>query len=313
MAAWTRILKTLGRENGSVTVIMALAMTALVSMAALAADVGVNYLSQVQIAVAADAAALAGGIKLDAGKDAAIRAAQEIARENGLAAEQVIIDVGDDLRSITVRARAPLQLFFARLFSSVEGVMEQSARVAKTRPTAMEHVFPLGVDEAVQLVYSQRVNLFDKELLGGGQWGALSFEDESGRYTGAKVLEEFLKNGFSGIIEIGDLVRPASGVKMSAIRDGISYRIAEAAKTHTCTLGSCPPDCPRLLILPVYKTTAFEKELVIVDFAAFWVSSLEGQGSKTKVWGHFVRQGVRAAASAEGESPYGLTAVSLVR
>jgi hypothetical protein len=304
----------LGEEKGSTIVILAVAMTALLGMAALVADVGVNYLRQARIAVAADAAALAGGTQLGKGAAAVTQAALDIAQKNGLALDQVIVEVDEDETGVSVRTTSAMKLFFGVLFNLEEGNMTQRARVARTRPVALYDVFPLGVDEKTELDYSRTVNLFGKELLGSGNWGALTFKDENGKYmTGANVFREFLKNGYSGVIEIGDLVMCKGGVNMGPISEGIDYRITEATKTHLCGLGNCPSGCPRILILPIYNETAIKDEVVIVDFAAFWVSFIKGSGAKTEVWGNFIRPHVRAAASVEGESRYGLTTIKLVK
>jgi hypothetical protein len=70
--------------------------------------------------------------------------------------------------------------------------------------------------------------------------------------------------------------------------------------------------------LPIYTATSAEdanktKFVEIVDFAAFWISRVEGQGSNRKVWGYFIKPLVNAAVNAEGESPYGMTSIKLVK
>ncbi len=314
MTVYKRAGEILREQRGATVVILAAAMTVMLGMTALVADVGVNYLRQVKIAVAADAAALAGGTQLGKGREAVTQAALEIAEKNGLAPEQVMIEVDEDQTGLTVRAVAATKLIFGKLFKLQDGQMKQAARVVRARPVAFYNVFPLGVEESVSLDYSKQVNLFGKELLGSGNWGALSFKDADGKYmTGASVFREFLKYGYSGVVEIGDVVLCKGGVNMGPISDGIQHRINEAAKTHPCSLGGCPSDCPRVLILPIYNETAVKDEVVVVDFAAFWVASISGSGAKTEVWGHFIRPHVRAAASVEGESKYGLTSIRLIR
>jgi hypothetical protein len=310
------LLKIVGHrikgEKGSAVVLLAIAMTALLSVMALVTDVGINYVKQVRLSVAADAAALAGGTKLAQGQASVIQAAEYVGEKNGVPRENILVEVDDN--GVTVTAEGASKVFFARIFGAQDGRMQQSARVAKTRPIAFFDVFPLGVDEVVKLDYSKEVNLFSKELLGSGNWGALSFKDEDGNYmTGASILREYLKTGYSGIVTLGDWVLAKGGVNMGPISEGIDYRFEEAAKTHVCGLGECPSDCPRILILPIYTPTNAKDEFEIVDFAAFWVTKVLGGGANTEVWGHFVRPIVHAAASVEGESAYGLTDIKLVQ
>jgi hypothetical protein len=304
----------LKKEQGSVVVILALAMTALLGMGALVADVGVNYVKEAHLMVAADAGALAGATKLGQGKEAITTAVLEIVQKNGVLAEMVTVEVDEEQNGVTVKTRAPIRLFFAKLFAAENGVMEQRARVAKTRPTAIFDVFPLGVEESVTLDYLKEVNLFSSELLGGGKWGALTFKDENGNYmTGANIFREFLKHGYPGLIEIGDLVQAKGGVNMGPIRDGIKYRQDEAEKLGPSSYDNYPDGSPLVLILPIYTITNVKDEVEVVDFAAFYVTKLQGQGENTEVWGHFIKPHVNAAASVEGESQYGLTTTKLIQ
>ena len=304
----------LNNQRGSVIVLLALGMTVLLGATALVADVGVNYVIQSRLSIAADAAALAGGTQLKNGREAVIQTAVTIAAANGVAAENVIVDVDEDVRGVTVSTQAPMELFFANIFGAEGGIMEQRARVAFTRPTAFFDIFPLGMDEDVDVDYSTRVNLFGDDLLGdSSKRGALSFRDEDGKLmTGASTLRKFLQEGYPGLVEIDDLIYTKGGVNFGPVSDGIDYRIAEAAKTHECSLNNCPSDCPRIIILPVYHQVAGD-DVQVVDFAAFWIESISGGGTNLEVWGHFIAPYVSPAASVEGESPYGMTATRLVQ
>ncbi len=306
-------------EKGSAVVLLAAAMVVLAGVMALVADVGVNYVKQNNLSVAADAAALAGGVKLNMGKSYAEEAAVEIALKNGISLENLSVEVDETGKGITVKTRGPIYKFFGRIFNNAGGQMEQLARVAMTRPVGFFDIFPLGVDETANITFGTELNLFGDELLGSGNWGALQFKDEDGKYqTGANVFRENLKHGFSGLVMIGDEARAESGVNSGPIRDAVAYRIQEAAKTHECSLNNCPSGCPRVLILPIYTAASEEdanktKFVEIVDYAAFWISSIEGQGSNTKVWGYFIKPHVTGTVNEEGESPYGMTSIRLVK
>ena len=254
-----RILRIVGNESGSAIVLLTAAMVALVGVMALVADVGVNYVKQSQLSVAADAAALAGGTMLGQGKSYAVEAATEIAVKNGISMDNLIVDVNEDSKGITVKTRGPIQTFFGIVFNNVGGQMEQLARVAMTRPVGIYNIFPLGVDEIANITHGVELNLFGSELMGSGNWGALQFKDDNGNYqTGANIFKENLKIGFSGLVTIEDEARAESGAKSGPISDAIDYRFTEAAKTHVCSLNNCPSGCPRVLILPVYTPTSAE-------------------------------------------------------
>jgi Flp pilus assembly protein TadG len=310
--------KYLHNQRGSVIVLLAVGLTVLLAGVALVTDIGLNYVIQGRLSVAADAAALAGGTKLKNGRDEVRRAAVEVAAKNGVSVDWLVVDVDDNVMGLTVTTKAPMQLFFARIFGAEGGVMEQRARVAMTRPVAFMNVFPLGVDEKVTLDYNKRLNLFSQELLGSGNWGALQFMLNGKYQTGASVLRENLKYGFAGIVNIGDVANTESGVSMGPISESITFRMSEAAKDHQCSLYTCPADCPRILIMPIYAEILDNNsnktgKVDIVDFAAFYVESISGGGANTQIWGYFIRPIVKSAASVEGESKYGLTSIKLIQ
>ena len=58
----------LKEENGSAIILLAMAMTVLLGCMALVADVGVNYVQQQRLAVAADSAALAASAEFGRGQ-----------------------------------------------------------------------------------------------------------------------------------------------------------------------------------------------------------------------------------------------------
>jgi hypothetical protein len=305
----------LNNNRGSVIVVLALGMTVLLAGTALVTDIGQNYVIQGRLSVAADAAALAGGTKFSSGSDAVTQTVLAVAEKNGVPADQVIVEVDDDVKGVTVKARAPMKLFFARLFGAQGGIMEQRARVAMTRPIAFFNVFPLGLDESIKLEYNKKLDLYGQDLLGSGNWGALQFKLDGQYQTGSSILKENLKHGFPGLVTIGDIAQTESGAMTGPVNDAVKYRIGLAP---TCTVDTFQSDCPRVLIMPIYAEIMDNNQnktdkVDIVNFAAFYVDSIVGSGSKTEIWGYFIRPHVQAAASVEGESDYGLTSIKLVQ
>ncbi|MDW7650963.1 MAG: pilus assembly protein TadG-related protein [Bacillota bacterium] len=303
----------LNNQRGSVIVLLAIVMTGLLAGAAVVTDIGVNYVIQGRLSIAADAAALAAGTKLGGGYDEITQLAVTTAEKNGVPAERVIVEVDNDAKGVTVRTQAPMQLYFAQIFGAEGGVMEQRARVALTRPIAFMDIYPLGLDEEITFEYFKHVNLYSKELLGSGNWGALYFDDS----TGTSTYRVHLQEGYPGLVTIGDDAESKGGATPQAIKKSLDYRFQLAAETHQCQLGECPPDCARILVLPIYRAVLDNNqnktsEVIIVDFAAFWVSEYDIGGAKTEIWGYFIKPNVNPAISVEGESPYGMTATRLV-
>lgn len=134
-------------ERGSTLVVAALAMTALLSIVALAVDVGMLFTARGEAQRVADAAALAGAGSLIVAPDDANRArrvAIEYAARNEIRGEVVTVDEGDvdvDLNDFTVTVRANrlvedgggVQTWFARLFG-VDEVGVAAAATAEAAP-----------------------------------------------------------------------------------------------------------------------------------------------------------------------------------
>ncbi|MCR3921643.1 MAG: pilus assembly protein TadG-related protein [Firmicutes bacterium] len=316
--------KQLQEEHGTAIVMLALAMTVVLGSVALVADVGVNFFTQAHLSVAADAAALAGGTKLKEGTDRVIQTAVEVAVKNGIDADKVSVLVDGSGDGVTVTTKAPLQLFFATIFGSEGGEMAQSARVVMARPVGMYKMFPVGIDENQTFEFGQNYKLFAKKGttdeidLGAGNSGALEFTENA---SGAAEFEYYLREGYDELISLGDILYPKSGVKYSAIKSGIAARLNDAqALGHNCSPTTCPPDCPRILYIPVYHAYWENSKVVeveVVDFAAFWIDATQlGNGEwkiDKEINGVFIRITKGGYISEVGESPYGITSGKLVQ
>lgn len=312
-------------ERGTAIVILALAMTVLLACSALVADVGVNYVVQSRLSVAADAAAMAGGTKLSEGQDKVIQVARDVAAKNGLTGDDVIVEVDPNNTGVTVRTKAPIRLFFARIFAAPAGEMEQRARVVAARPVGMYYLFPVGIDENLTFQVGMNYKLFAKKGstdeidLGSGNSGALEFDAKA---TGAQGFEDQLMNGWTELISIGDLVETKSGVKYSAIRNALTDRLTRAqADGHSCSPATCPPGCPRILYIPVYRTIwdggNKVKEVEIVDFAAFWIDAKQKNNGDwqidKEINGIFIGINKGGFVTDVGESPYGIKSGKLIQ
>lgn len=314
----------LQNERGTAIVILAGAMTLLMACTALVADIGVNFVTQSRLAVAADAAALAGATKFKDGAAQVQETALAIAAQNGIKAEDVIVNVAGSGKEVTVTATAPVQLFFARSFSKQEGDMAQSARVIAGRPTAMTNIVPLGINENANFEFNETYKLFAKNAntdeleLGSGNSGALAFREGA---EGANEFEYYLRKGYHEVISLGDILYTESGVKYSALKSGFAARLsaAQADSSHTCGFATCPSSCPRIIYIPVYRSLWENGKVTrveVVDFAAFWLEAKQlGSGEwkiDKEITGRFIRRSKGGFTTEEGESPWGLSSGKLV-
>lgn len=317
-------------EQGTSLVLLTFAMAVLLGSTALVTDVGVNYVAEARLAVAADAAALAGGTQLGAGRDRAIQAAVEMAEKNGVSANDVFVEVTPDNTGITVTTRMPVRLFFGRIFSTETGEMMQQAQVVLARPAGMYQLVPVGIDESKPFQLGQRRLFFAKDgsgnfkdndeiNLGSGNFGALEFAMKS---TGAQGFEKQLRLGWPELISKGDILETKSGVKYSAVKSALEDRLNRAeALAHQCSPSTCPPTCPRIIFVPVYQPIQGSgnkvKQVKVVDFAAFWLDvTRRPNGSwdiRKEISGIFIGIQKGGLLSVAGESPYGIRASKLVR
>jgi hypothetical protein len=128
------------RTRGQIVVIFALAIVAFVGMCAIVIDVSWFWSNSLRMQRAADAAALAGVIRLPGREDLAIDLARAEAQKNGYTngAGGVIVDVHKDAannRRLRVKISGPVNTFFARVlgFNNIQ----------ETRDSQAEYVLPV--------------------------------------------------------------------------------------------------------------------------------------------------------------------------
>lgn len=326
MRFWLRLGCCFANEKGTALVVLTLAMTALLGIAALVADIGLNYVVQAKLSVAADAAALAGGTQLNAGRDRIIQTATEMAVQNGVSANAVTVEVDPNNTSVTVRTKAPVRLFFGRIFGIQAGEMSQQARVVTARPVSMGQLVPVGIDENWSFEIGSRQMLFAKYdgksneiALGSGNSGALEFAPKA---TGARGFEQQLRLGWPELISKGDIIPTKSGVKFSAVKSAMEDRLTRAeALPHRCSPTTCPPSCPRIIYVPVYRPILGKgnkvKEVEVVDFAAFWLDGIKRPNGSWEIAkeipGIFIGTKKAGFPSVPGESRYGIRTGKLVQ
>ncbi len=128
------------RSRGQIVVIFALAIVAFVGMCAIVIDVSWFWSNSLRMQRAADAAALAGVIRLPGREDLAIDLARAEAQKNGYTngAGGVVVDVHKDAannRRLRVKISGPVNTFFARVlgFNNIQ----------ETRDSQAEYVLPV--------------------------------------------------------------------------------------------------------------------------------------------------------------------------
>jgi hypothetical protein len=142
------------RSRGQIVIIFALAIIAFVGMCAVVIDVSWFWSNSLRMQRAADAAALAGVIRLPAREDLAIDLARAEAKKNGYdnGAGGVVVDVHKDStnnRRLRVKISGPVNTFFARVLGL--------SQIQETRDAQAEYVLPvpMGSPENYYGVYGK--------------------------------------------------------------------------------------------------------------------------------------------------------------
>ena len=284
---WKR-LRT--EEVGESILIVVLAMTALVGVAATVTDMGTAYVKTAQTQTAVDASVLAAGLKLPikSSDTAAITQATATAREylekNGVEDSSLAsISLGDlddgAYHSITVTQPAVSETAFARIFGINEITFNRSAQAKVVPCSALSDLVPLSIQEDVlnemiatgatqHAILKYGSNTDEVE---NGSFGAIDLDGVKG--GGANDYTNWLAHGYQTKLTIGTTLPVESGNMTGPTYSGIVSRYN--ACTHYPSNGGCKAgcyndDCPRVMKVPVIVyTDSSHKYVRVVGFAAF--------------------------------------------
>lgn len=156
----TRLLRRLLREDGGATLALTAVMIAgVMSMLALALDLGQMYTAKVEAQRAADSGALAGASvflnilpasnALTPAEDKAIRfATMNMVRHSNVDTAEVQVQVNTDLRRVWVQVeRQDISLWFARLFGQKIGGVRASAEAQASPANQVDCIAPLAMPD----------------------------------------------------------------------------------------------------------------------------------------------------------------------
>ncbi|HWI65213.1 MAG TPA: Tad domain-containing protein [Symbiobacteriaceae bacterium] len=274
-------------EQGAVTVVVAVAMVALIGLVALGTDVGRLYIAQERIATVADAAALSGAQFLPHDQDGALAAVQEYLTKNGIDPQSVTVRLNRAEQTLSVLVEDTVTFTFARIFGQSSGRVEASAVARVASVSGYNNVVPLGVVQA-DWKLGDPVILKASSGSGGhyspGNYGALSL---GGR--GASTYEANLANGYTGWLRAGDLILTETGNMAGPTERALENRIAH---DPDATYGTVHKLSPRIMVIPVLESFEVNGrgEVKVVGFGAFFLERVGGQGNdRGTVYGRFLR------------------------
>jgi len=308
------------QQKGSVLIIVAVTLVALLGIAALVVDAGLLYYTKVALSNAADAAALAGVQKLPKYPAEAQDVAEAYAIDNGVCEGGVTAEVLADGSTIKVITSKTVSLGFARVlgFSSTDVKASAKARVGTVKSAF--GVVPFGVvwkpefeppegqgmEPILQIVkYSPHTKKGDD--IGPGNFAALALGG-----TGGRNYQDNIEIGYQMTLEIGDtiptIIETEPGNMAGPTKKGVNNRLAKCQHDPPCTIDHYVKGCPRVVILPVVKSlfASGRDDVELRGFAAFILKEVDDDGS---VWGWFIRMATEGDLS--NKDDYGVVSYRL--
>jgi Flp pilus assembly protein TadG len=303
------------KEQGSIIVMTALVMVAVIGFMALGVDLGILLLQKRLLANAVDAAALAGVQELPANPSSAQNIAYQYGVLNRINADELSVAVSTLDNEVAVSAQRSVRLFFAPVLGFDVAVVSAQAR-ARTGPVGgVRGTVPLSVVEQ-EFVYGAKYMLkYGSQPLDdipgghyGGNFGALALGGKGGN-----TYRDNLANGYSGILRVGDMVDTEPGNMVGPTGVGVKARLShpDAAKCEFATAG---PHCPQYLIVPIIDgfSSGGSHSVRILGFAVFFLEDYHNSGAyRGSVVGRFLRRSVDGEIGPGRD--YGLHAYKLVQ
>jgi len=308
-------IKAIKEESGQAMVLFALAFIVLCGFTALAVDVGSFTHEKSELQNAADAAALAGAQVLPDGDAEAV--AIQYASLNGETGDVVTPVVSADKLNITVSIKRDTPRYLSKVISS-DDIQELNAKAVASitkneTPVEMittsttdsgdpagsvSGVVPIGVEEPLtSFTYGELYTI--KEGGGSaiytGNYGAVALGG-----TGESTFETNLREGYKGVLTVGDKILTEPGV-MGGANDAILDRIAS---DPDATYETVEDDSPRLVTVIIVDTMYVNgrKEVTIVGFARFFLESgADKVSGKYQTTGRFLEKIVPNSTPGTGE------------
>ncbi|WP_226643721.1 pilus assembly protein TadG-related protein [Mesobacillus subterraneus] len=286
--------KWFAEESGNTILLAALSMFVILSIAGLAIDGGMVYLTKAELQKTANAAVLSGAQELTNNEVKVEEVVRKVvaAHKDGALVDNLSIELE---KKVTIDLSKKVNLAFSKLlgFEAVD-VKAHSAAELRTMGRAAGAA-PLGIDDSIPLEFNKEYQL--KVDTGGveyGNFGVLALGD-----TGARPYEENLRNGYQNELSVGDVVITQTGNIAGKTRNVVQEKV-----------NSCPEfprdihsrDCSRILLVPVYQPYSHDvnqvKEVKITGFAYFYITD-PMDSHDTSIKGMFIK---RAGTGYEGEA-----------
>lgn len=308
-----KMLKHLKNKNGNSAIIFLLTSTLFIGMLAFVIDAGMMYLEKSKLQNAVDAIALAAMQDYPNGESAMFAEANHYAGLYNINPADLVINITDDNKKITVATSKNVHMYFARIFNITDSMLQAKASAQIGTIIAADGIRPFAVEEQsfeFGKTYTLKKGAGDAYT---GNYGALALGG-----TGAANYRNNLQYGYHGEIGVGDLVQIGEdletepGNMAGPTYEGVRYLLNQ----DTCTshdLTKLEKDCPRLIVIPVVDSFSVpgRSTVKIMGFASFFLEETTYDAGKTEVKGKFIKT-LGQGKIGETTSDFGMSGVKLV-
>lgn len=307
------ILKHLKNKKGSSAIIFMMTATLFIGALAFVTDAGMIYLEKSRLQNAVDAIALAAIQDYPKGESAMLTQAYHYAELNNVSPADLVIEISNENKKITVVTNKNIQMYFAKIFNITDTGVQAKASAKVGTIVATDGIRPMAVEEQT---FEFGVTYTLKKGAGetySGNYGALALGG-----TGALNYKNNLQYGYHGEIEIGELVSIGEdmdtepGNMSGPTYEGVRY-ILEQDTCPSHDLSKLSKDCPRLIVIPVIDSFSIEgrSTVKIMGFANFFLEETTYEGGKTEVKGKFIKTLGHGEIS-ETATDFGMLGIKLV-
>lgn len=269
-------------DKGSISIIMCIAMVALLGFASYVIDIGLVYSEKTKLSNAIDSAVLAAAMELPQNPTNARVVANQYLQNNNVLQSEAVVSISSDNKTIEIDSLKKVNHLFAQVIGINSSNVNASTK-AQIGPIKSIHggIKPFAV-ESYNFIYGQLVAL---KVGGGfgsnGNYGAVALGG-----NGASVFKANALNGYGGTISVGDYIDTEPGNMAGATNTIASYIDSE----QSC-FTNFSRDSIRLWTIPVVDTLAVNgrKPVLVVGFAEFYVETVIKNSGKTEISGRFVK------------------------
>ncbi len=298
-------LRILNKEQGSVAIILSMAMVALLGFSGLAIDVGVTLIERTKLSNALDASVLAAAQDLPDGSAKAIATAEQYLTSNDVSLNSVTIQVSPDGKSIEIIGNRNVPHYFMKVLGidSSEVAANSKAIIAPVK-SVKGGIRPFAVED-FDYVYGDLITL--KQGAGDSYNGNFGVVALGG--TGNSIYEYNAFYGYDGELKIGDGI-PTEPGNMA----GVSNQLKAYINSIYETFEDHPKNSDRLWTIPLVDTLEVDGRgyITVTGFAQVFVENVYNQSGKINVDARFVKFVVNGAIdmAAEDNGVYGVKLVN---